>query len=149
MDALKVSGPGLRALAAVADLWALDEDRRRGVLGHPDPSTYRAWTRTASTHRALALAPDVLTRVSAVLGIHRALGILFAEQADALCWLHGPHYAPMFGGRAPLELVTSGSLEDLLAVRRFLDAATTGTYMPPNDVDRNFQSYRDEDIVFA
>ena len=45
--------------------------------------------------------------------------------------------------------MTSGTQDGLMAVRRFLDAARGGPYMPPNELDRNFVPYRDEDIVFA
>jgi hypothetical protein len=40
-----------------------------------------------------------------------------------------------FGGRPPLDLVTSGSQDGLLSVRRFLDGARGGLYMQPNTID--------------
>jgi hypothetical protein len=44
----------------------------------------------------------------------------------------GGRTAPLFGGQPPLALVTSGTLDGLMPVRRFLDAARGGLYMPPN-----------------
>jgi hypothetical protein len=98
---------------------------------------------------ALTLDADVLTRISAVLGIHQALGILFPTEPERVDWLRGPHKATVFGGQPPLALVTSGSKDNLLTVRRFLDAARGGLYMPPNDIDRGFQPYTDGQIVDA
>ena len=100
-------------------------------------------------HRDITLDIDVLTRISAVLGIHQALGIFHGSEAEGIAWLRGPHRATVFGGRPPLELITSGSQDALLTVRRFLDAARGGLYMEPNEVDRGFTPYTDADIVFS
>jgi hypothetical protein len=54
----------------------------------------------------------------------------------------------VFGGRPPLELVTSGSQDGLLSVRRFLDGARGGLYMQPNTIDEAFTPYDDTEIVF-
>jgi len=67
--------------------------------------------------------------------VHQALGILFASEAEAARWLRMPHAAPVFGGKPPLALLTCGTQDGLLSVRRFLDAARGGLYMPPNSLD--------------
>lgn len=133
----RLSGPGLRSFLAIADLWELNEDQRRLILGYPARSTYHHWTRQARRQEALTLDGDVLTRISAVLGIHQALGVLFETQRAMLDWLTRPHDAPLFGGQQPLALVTSGTQDSLLQVRRFLDAARGGLYMAPNAIDRD------------
>jgi hypothetical protein len=35
-----------------------------------------------------------------------------------------------------------------LTVRRFLDGARGGQYMPPNEIDRDFVPYEDSELVF-
>ena len=137
----------MRAFVAIADLWGIDETVRRRLLGCSEVPTYADWTRTARDGGDLVLDVAVLTRISAMLGIHEALGVLFAGEEGGRAWLRGPHGAPTFGGRSPLELLSGGGLGDLLAVRRFLDAATTGLYMPPNEVDRDFLPYTDQNLV--
>jgi hypothetical protein len=52
----------------------------------------------------------------------------------------------VFGGRPPLDLVTSGSQDGLLTMRRFLDGARGGLYMQPN-IDEAFTPYTDTEIV--
>ncbi|WP_207539658.1 DUF433 domain-containing protein [Sabulicella rubraurantiaca] len=144
----RLSPPGLRTFLAIADLWRLDEVQRLRVLGGPPHATFDDWARAAREHRDLLLDVDTLTRISAVLGIHAALVVLHANEQEGVAWLHGPHGAAPFGGRTPLALATSGSLDDLLTVRRFLDAARGGLYMPPVEaIDWNFTPYRDEDLV--
>jgi hypothetical protein len=145
----RLSGPGLRTFLTIADLWGLNEEQRRLILGYPPRSTYHSWVRAVREHRDITLDIDVLTRISAVLGIHQALGILHGSEAEGIAWLRGPHGATVFGGRPPLELITSGSQDALLTVRRFLDAARGGLYMEPNEVDRGFTPYTDADIVFS
>lgn len=144
----RLSGPALRSFAAIADLWGLNEQQRRLVLGYPSRSTYHNWMRLAREQADVTLDVDSLTRLSALLGIHQALGVLFETQDEGVAWLTGPHDAPLFGGQPPMALVTAGTLDGLLQVRRFLDAARGGLYMPPNGLDAGFAPSTDEDIVW-
>ena len=75
-----LSAPGVRAFVSIADLWDIDETVRRRMLGCPHGLTYCEWTRTARDGDALTLDVALLTRISAVLGIHEALGVLFADK---------------------------------------------------------------------
>lgn len=145
----RLSAPGLRTFLAIADLWGMDETQRRLVLGYPSRSTFHSWARTAREHGSLTLDVDVLTRISAVLGIHQALGVLHDDEQEAVAWLRMPHDATVFGGRPPLELLTNGTQDGLMTVRRFLDAARGGLYMPPNAIDRDFQPATDADLVIS
>jgi hypothetical protein len=131
----RASGPGMRTFLAIANLWGLAEDQRRMILGMPPRSTFHGWVRAAREHGALRLDLDTLLRISAVLGIHQALGVLFATEQEAIAWLRNPHDAPVFGGQPPLALMTCGTQDGLLSVRRFLDAAGQGLYMPPNSLE--------------
>ena len=144
----RLSGPGLRSFAAICEAWGLDEAQRRLLLGSPSRSTYQNWMRTAREGRPVTLGVDELTRVSAVLGIHKALRILHADAAAENSWLRGPHAATVFGGASPLALMTGGPLDAILTVRRFLDAARGGLYMAPNGADE-VPPATDADIVFA
>jgi hypothetical protein len=145
----RLSGPGLRTFLAIADLWGLSEEQRLLVLGLPSRSTYYGWVKAVRAHRDITLDVDVLTRISALLGIHQALGVLHPDESAGIAWLRTPHAAPVFGGQPPLALVASGTQDGLLTVRRFLDAARGGLYMAPNALDRDALPYRDEDIVLS
>ena len=98
-------------------------------------------------HRDITLDVDRLTRISIVLGIHQALGTLYPTERDAIAWLRTPNGAPLFGGRTPITLITSGTQDGLMSVRRFLDAACSGLYMTPSEIDQAFRPYRDVKIV--
>jgi hypothetical protein len=146
----RLSAPGLRTFLAIADLWGLDESQRLLVLGYPPRSTFHKWAKTVREHGEITLDADVLTRISLILGIHQALGVLHGSEREGVAWLQTPHKATIFGGRPPLDLVTSGTQDGLLMVRRFLDAARGGIYMEPvAALDRHARPYRDEDLVIS
>jgi hypothetical protein len=145
----RVSGPGLRTFLAIADLWRLTEEQRRILLGLPSRSTFHSWTKAAREHREVTLDLDALTRISAVLGIHKALQILHPNEGAGLAWLRDPHDAPVFGGQPPLEVMLAGSQDAILTVRRFLDAARGGVFAAPNAIDRGFAPYTDQELVFS
>lgn len=145
----RLSAPALRTFLAIADLWGLTEEQRRLILGMPSRSTYHGWMRAARAHGDVTLDVDVLVRLSAILGIYQALRILHPSEAEGIAWLKRPHGATVFGGAPPLALLTSGTQDALLTVRRFLDAARGGLYMEPNAIDAAFTPYTDADIVIT
>lgn len=144
----RLSAPALRTFLAIADLWGLSEEQRLLVLGYPSRSTYHNWAKQAREHGAFTLDVDTLIRISAVLGIHQALGILFPDERLGVAWLRTPHEALVFGGQPPLDVLTSGTQDGLMTIRRFLDAARGGIYMHPNILDETFTPYEDGDVVF-
>lgn len=144
----RLSAPALRTFLAIADLWGLTEEQRLLVLGYPSRSTYHNWCKQAREHGAFTLDVDVLTRISAVLGLHQGLGILFPQERLGVDWLRTPHNDIIFGGHPPLDLITNGTQDGLLSVRRFLDGARGGLYMQPNAIDEAFKPYDDSEIVF-
>ena len=144
----RLSAPALRTFLAIADLWGLSEEQRLLMLGYPSRSTYHNWAKQAREHGAFTLDVDTLTRISAVLGIHQALGVLFSDERAGVAWLRTPHQAPVIGGHPPLDIVTNGTQDGLMTVRRFLDGARGGLYMQPNMLDEAFTPYEDADIVF-
>jgi hypothetical protein len=145
----RLSAPAFRTFLAIADLWGLTEEERRLILGYPSRSTYHNWAKLAREHGAFTLDADVLTRISAVFGIHQALGVLNDSDTAGVAWLRGPHDATVFGGRPPMALVTSGTQDGLMIVRRFLDAARGGLYMAPNAIDAVFAPYGEDELVFT
>ena len=145
----RLSGPAMRTFIAIADLWTLSQEERLLVLGLPSRSTYYGWVKAARDGDALTLPTDTLLRISAVLGIHKALRILFSSDQDGIRWLRDPHAALPFAGQPPIALALGGTQDGLMLVRRFLDAARGGLFMAPNAVDDQTPALTDEDIVFV
>jgi hypothetical protein len=146
----RLSGPGFRAFLNIADLWDLSETERRMVLGLPGRSTYFGWVSKTRDGRELTLPVDVLLRISGVLGVHKALRILFGgSKAEEVSWLRDPHDAPAFGGQPPMALLANGTQDGIMLVRRYLDAFRGGVFAPLGTVDLDFQPYSDDDVIIA
>jgi hypothetical protein len=113
-----LSGPALRAFFRIAEAWGLNATQERVLLGSPPPSTFFKWKKD----RAGNLPRDVLERISYVLGIYKALEILFPEARRANEWVSRPNTAPLFGGESALDRMLRGNVGDLYVVRQYLDA---------------------------
>lgn len=144
----RLSGPGMRTFVAIADAWRLDEQDRLLMLGLPPASGYRRWVKAAGSNRDITLPVDVLLRVSAVLGIHQALRVLHEGDLESREWLRSRNQPAVFGGGSPLELMTCGTQDGLLTVRRLLEAMSNGTAIGPGEIDRDFRPHGDGDVVF-
>lgn len=144
----RVSGPSLRTFLAIADLYDIPTRDRVVLLGEPANSTYHAWVRKARAEASLGLSLDTLTRISGILGIYKALGILFPIEAEAMTWLKGPHRGEVFGGQAPIDVMIEGGLDGILTVRRYLDAWRDGLRGGPGEV-ADVDPVRKTDLVFT
>lgn len=145
----RVSGPGLRTLLNIADSWGLSEADRLKVLGMPGRSTYHSWVAKARGGVTLTLPLDTLLRISAVLGVYKALQIIFPREPDRTAWLRSPNQGPAFGGQPPLALITSGTQDGIMLVRRYLDAWRGGMFAAPvPGFDEGASAIADDDIVF-
>jgi len=144
----RLSGPAMRTFLNVAERWQLNEAQRLRLLGLPGRSTYYGWADRARRRAQLSLGLDVLLRISALLGVHRALRINFPSERDALAWLSAPNQGQLFGGQRPIDLLTSGTQDGLLAVRRYLDAWRSGQLAGPNAADA-LPPLADDDIIYA
>lgn len=113
-----LAGPALRAFFSLAEQWKLRMADQRKLLGDPPESTFYKWKR----QRDAALGRDTMERISYLLGIFKALQILFPDPAQADAWLHKPNQAALFGGHSALERMLSGNVADLYVVRQYLDA---------------------------
>lgn len=114
----RMSPGAVRLFLKLSDLWRLAVDQRRALLGDISRPTYHNWR----GGKVGTLTRDQLERISLVLGIHKGLKLLFADEASATRWLTSPNRDLPFGGVSPLERTLRGSIDDLYAVRRYIDA---------------------------
>ncbi len=114
----RMSTTAVRLFLRVADLWRLSVDQRRALLGAISRPTYHNW----QNNKIGTLTRDQLERISLVLGIHKGLKLLFSDEASATRWFTSPNRDLPFGGQSPLDRALRGSIDDLYAVRRYIDA---------------------------
>lgn len=111
---------GLRAFFRIVEGWGLGAGQAQVLLGRPSRATYFNWKRGQ-----VATVPyDVVRRVSYILGIFKALEMLYPTPDNADAWIRLPNRA--FGGQSPLDRMMGGDITDLAAVRAYLDAARGG-----------------------
>jgi Antitoxin Xre/MbcA/ParS C-terminal toxin-binding domain len=118
----RLSGPGMRTFFNIAAAWTLSVNEQRGLLGWPAPSTYHKY----KAGRIGTLSYDTLVRISLVVGIYKALHILYPEPELADQWVKLRNANSLFGGRTPLETMIGGGIDALYQVRRLLDGRRGG-----------------------
>jgi transcriptional regulator with XRE-family HTH domain len=106
-----------KMVVSLLDHWKLPLNDQAALLGLSAQS--RSTIARYRRGEPLADSADLLARAGHLLGIHKALRILFPNDRDlAYRWVGTPNRR--FGERAPLEMMKQG-FEGLLAVRRYLD----------------------------
>jgi hypothetical protein len=111
---------GFRAVFRLLALWQVQAEQQRVLLGSPPRSTFYNWR----SGRIGAVPYDTVQRISYLLGIHKALQILFPEAAQADGWVLRPDDS--FGGQSALQRMLGGDVADLATVRAHLDAVRGG-----------------------
>ncbi len=117
----RLSGPALRAFFNIMGRWQVRDEDARGLLGGVTNGPYYELKRRPDR----VLDVDRLTRVSLLVGIFKALNVLYSE-ALADRWIHLPNTNRLFGGVTPLAYMLQGGLPAILNVRRLLDARRAG-----------------------
>ncbi|WP_113075652.1 antitoxin Xre/MbcA/ParS toxin-binding domain-containing protein [Sulfitobacter indolifex] len=102
----------------------------------------------ANHYRPIALSPDTLLRIAAIIGIYRALTFLFEDEAQGRRWLRGIHRGPHFAGNSPLRSMLEGGLEGHMSVRRYLDAWCNGSLDSGTHSD-SFKAVAEHDLIFV
>ena len=108
-----------RAALNLFRLWGVTDDQAATLLDLPR-RTFARW-KTGDLGR---ISRDGKARLSNVMGIHKALRIIFREPSRGYAWIKAPNDA--FGGRSALDVMLGGELTDLMRVRRYLDAERGG-----------------------
>lgn len=118
----RLSGPALRTFFRITEEWELTVSEQCGLLGWIAPSTcYKYKSGNIGT-----LSYDLLTRISLVIGIYKALHILYPEDLLANRWVKLPNTHPLFSGRSALSVMIDAGIDGLYKVRRLLDSRRGG-----------------------
>jgi len=111
--------PGLYAVGA---LFMPRDPEARQLLGGMSTGSFYALKREP---KGRVLDQDTLTRVSLLIGIFKALNILYSPKlADA--WMTLPNANPIFRGLTPVAYIIQRGQPGMLSVRQLLDARRGG-----------------------
>lgn len=105
-----------RAFVKLANLWQITDDQAAVLMGDISVRTYRRW-KVGDFGRA---GVDTAARLSNLMGVHKALRLLFKEPGRGYGWIKRAN--DIFGGASALDIMLGGQITDIMRVRRYLDA---------------------------
>lgn len=112
---------GVKAYARLAERWGLSNSEAAGLID----AQPRTWSRMKRAGWSGALSQDQRLRVSALVGLFKALHLYFDERlADR--WVRLPNTGPLFRGSSPIESMLAGGLPVIMDVRGYVDALRGG-----------------------
>jgi hypothetical protein len=113
----RLSPAAVRAFLAIMERWGVRDEDARALLGGMSNGPFYQMKKDPDR----VLDTDRLTRISYLVGIFKALNILYSRKlADA--WVRLPNSNRIFGGGRPLDYMARGGLPAMQTVRRLLDA---------------------------
>ncbi|WP_422057880.1 MbcA/ParS/Xre antitoxin family protein [Sphingomonas sp.] len=108
-----------RAALNLFGKWELTDEQAATLLDMPVRS-YRRWKVDGPGR----ISRDGRARLSNLMGIHKALRLIFTESQRGYAWIKAANDA--FGGASALTVMLGGELTDIMRVRRYLDAERGG-----------------------
>lgn len=114
-DPKAVTRTAMKVFFNITRAWGLRPQEEKTLLGDPPSSTFYKWRHGEGP----ALSRDTLERVSYVMGIYKALRVLFPTEDQANAW--PKKNSRDFAGQSALTVMLGGSITDLAEVRRYLD----------------------------
>lgn len=118
---VRLSPPAIAAFFAIVDKWQLRNEDAMALLGGASHGRYFELKK----NRKGLLSQDELTRISLLIGIFKALNILFGQRL-ANQWTSRPNSNPMFNNAPPLQFLARGGVPGMIGVRRLLDSRRGG-----------------------
>lgn len=116
-----VDGVAAKAYARVVAAWRLRNDEAAELIA----VSPRTWSRMKSNDWSGRLSKDQLMRVSATVGLYKALHLYFSDElADR--WVSLDNAGPTFAGKTPAEKMMAGGLPAILETRDYVDALRGG-----------------------
>jgi hypothetical protein len=113
----RLSPSAVRAFFDIMEKWSVQDTDARALLGGLSDGQYDKMKMKPEQ----ILRADTLTRISYLVGIFKALNILYSEQrADA--WVQRQNTNCVFDGKTPLAYMMEGGAAAMQVVRRLLDA---------------------------
>ena len=118
----RLSPAGIKAFLRIMDRWRIKDQDARDLFGGVSSGSFYGLKKEP---RRRVLDQDTLTRISLLIGMFKALNILYSRRlADA--WMTLPNSNPMFRGSTPLAYILRLGQPGMVEVRQMLDARRGG-----------------------
>lgn len=117
----RLSGSALKGFFNLEAKWGLTDKTAQELLGGISDSTFSEWKKRPD----YLLDVDAITRISVLIGIDRALHILYGDKL-AVEWVALPNSNAIFGGHSPIAYMLSYGLTGMQMVRKLLEGRGAG-----------------------
>ena len=111
----------IKGFFKLAEQWGLTDDESKALLGDLPSSTFYSWKSKPPRQND----SDRLLRNSYLLGIYKALNVLF-EKRIARTWMTLPNSNPLLKGQTPVTMISKNGIVGLHEIRTLLDARRGG-----------------------
>ena len=109
-----------RAVIALFSHWGVTDDQAAVLLGGLSVKTFRRWKKREYGN----VGRDLADRMSMLLGIHKALRVIYSDTDRGYRWATAP--SDVFAGQSALHVMLQGGSEDIRRIRTYLDAVRGG-----------------------
>jgi len=117
----RLSKSALKGFFNLIEKWGIRDEDARELLGGISSSAFYDWKKKPDR----ILEVDRITRVSYLIGIYKALHIIYGDKlADK--WVTLPNKNVIFAGRTPLAFMLAGGVIAMQTMRALLDARRGG-----------------------
>jgi|SRR5579864_2946442 len=117
----RLSLPAIHAFFAIVEKWGVRNEDAMALLGGASHGRYYELKK----NRKGLLSQDELTRISLLIGIFKALNILFSQRL-ANQWVSRPNSNSIFNDAPPIAFMLRGGVPGMISVRRLLDSRRGG-----------------------
>ena len=117
-DSHYIAEVALEVYTHIVESWKLDDSGAEKMLAVDS----NAWMQIKNGTWSGSLGQEQLMRISAVIGLHRALHSCFNESL-ANRWVKRPNTGPIFSGDKPIDVMIKGGLQVMIKVRRYMSSS--------------------------
>ncbi|MGO1749645.1 MAG: antitoxin Xre-like helix-turn-helix domain-containing protein [Marinobacter sp.] len=108
----------LKGFFRVTEEWGCSAEERAKLLGGPSRTTLYNYSKLNPTK----LSNDTMERISYMLGIYKALQVLYPTHERANRRIRLKTTEVPFCGKSAMEFMTQGSMMNLMMTRQYFDA---------------------------
>ena len=105
-----------RAIINLFERWKLTENEAATLLGGINPRTFHRCKKGEYGRTSI----DLNARMSNLMGIHKALRLLFKDAVQGYEWIRRSNQ--VFSNHSALNIMLNGDFTDLMRIRHYLDA---------------------------
>lgn len=118
------AGAAISTALNILNKWDCSEKEKMAILGIGRSTLHKYQVSPESAR----LTPDLLERISYLLNIHALLRTVFENPDNIYGFVRMPNRSIFFGGKTPMEIMSSGLMTALYEVYKHLDALRSGEF---------------------